>query len=48
MSRPGHQLRGPDPASQEEGGKVPNAWFARDEERSLMFFAGMVEQGSLL
>lgn len=21
----------PDPASQEEGGKVPNAWFARDE-----------------
>lgn len=31
----------PDPASQEEGGKVPNAWFARDEEKSLMFFAGI-------
>ncbi|MDP9813784.1 putative SOS response-associated peptidase YedK [Rhizobium tibeticum] len=31
----------PNPASQEEGGKVPNAWFARDEERSLMFFAGI-------
>lgn len=31
----------PDPASQEEGGKVPNAWFARDEAKSLMFFAGI-------
>jgi putative SOS response-associated peptidase YedK len=31
----------PDPASQEEGAKVPNAWFARDEEKSLMFFAGI-------
>jgi hypothetical protein len=31
----------PDPASQEEGGKVPNAWFARDQEKSLMFFVGI-------
>lgn len=31
----------PDPVSQQDGGKVPNAWFARDEERSLMFFAGI-------
>lgn len=31
----------PDPVSQEDGGSVPNAWFARDEEKSLMFFAGI-------
>ncbi|AMD56882.1 hypothetical protein AWN88_00950 [Agrobacterium tumefaciens] len=31
----------PDPKSQEEGGKVPNAWFARDESKPLMFFAGI-------
>ncbi|MDP9839869.1 putative SOS response-associated peptidase YedK [Neorhizobium huautlense] len=31
----------PDPASQEPSGKVPNAWFARDEQKSLMFFAGI-------
>lgn len=31
----------PDPASQEQGGNVPNAWFARDEQKSLMFFAGL-------
>lgn len=31
----------PDPASQAPGGKVPNAWFARDEAQSLMFFAGI-------
>jgi len=31
----------PDPASQEAGGKVPNAWFAGDEEKLLMFFAGI-------
>ncbi|MDH6271429.1 putative SOS response-associated peptidase YedK [Rhizobium leguminosarum] len=31
----------PDPASQEEGGKVPNAWFASDQEKSLMFFVGI-------
>ncbi|MBA9033926.1 hypothetical protein HNR29_004489 [Rhizobium leguminosarum] len=31
----------PDPASQEEGGKVPNAWFARDQEKSLTFFVGI-------
>lgn len=31
----------PDPEAQEPGGKVPNAWFARDEQKSLMFFAGI-------
>jgi putative SOS response-associated peptidase YedK len=31
----------PDPASKQEGGNVPNAWFARDEAKSLMFFAGI-------
>ncbi len=31
----------PDPASQEAGGNVPNAWFARDESKPLMFFAGI-------
>ncbi|MBO0144655.1 SOS response-associated peptidase [Agrobacterium sp. Ap1] len=31
----------PDPKSQAPGGKVPNAWFARDEQKSLMFFAGI-------
>jgi len=31
----------PDPAAQEPGGNVPNAWFARDEQKSLMFFAGI-------
>jgi putative SOS response-associated peptidase YedK len=31
----------PDPGAQEPGGKVPNAWFARDEQKSLMFFAGI-------
>lgn len=31
----------PDPASQVSGGKVPNAWFARDESKPLMFFAGI-------
>lgn len=31
----------PDPEAQELGGKVPNAWFARDEQKSLMFFAGI-------
>jgi len=34
----------PDPASLAEGGKVPNAWFARDKEKSLMFFAIHVPQ----
>lgn len=29
------------PKSQEDGGKVPNAWFARDEEKFLMLFAGI-------
>ncbi len=31
----------PDPKSQEEGGKVPNVWFAADENKPLMFFAGI-------
>jgi putative SOS response-associated peptidase YedK len=31
----------PDPKSQTPGGRVPNAWFARDEQKSLMFFAGI-------
>ncbi len=31
----------PDPAAQQPGGKVPNAWFARDRQKSLMFFAGI-------
>ncbi|MGF9566685.1 SOS response-associated peptidase [Neorhizobium sp. JUb45] len=31
----------PDPVSQAPGGKVPNAWFARDEAKSLIFFAGI-------
>lgn len=31
----------PDPKSQEEGGKVPNVWFARDENKPLTFFAGI-------
>ncbi|MDP9790768.1 putative SOS response-associated peptidase YedK [Agrobacterium tumefaciens] len=31
----------PDPASKQDGGIVPNAWFARDEAKSLMFFAGI-------
>lgn len=35
----------PDLSSQQPGGKVPNAWFARDERKSLMFFAGIQLQG---
>ncbi|AHF85430.1 hypothetical protein RLEG3_28005 [Rhizobium leguminosarum bv. trifolii WSM1689] len=31
----------PDPASQEVGGNVPNAWFAREATKPLMFFAGL-------
>lgn len=31
----------PDPMSKQEGGNVPNAWFAREEAKSLMFFAGI-------
>jgi putative SOS response-associated peptidase YedK len=30
----------PDPASKAPGGRVPNAWFARNADRPLMFFAG--------
>ncbi len=29
----------PDPVSKEEGGNTPNAWFARDESKPIMFFA---------
>lgn len=31
----------PDPANKPEGGRTPNAWFARSEEQPLMFFAGL-------
>ena len=31
----------PDPASKVEGGRTPNAWFARDESEPLLFFAGL-------
>ncbi|MCV9966834.1 SOS response-associated peptidase [Pararhizobium sp. BT-229] len=31
----------PDPASKVEGGSTPNAWFARDDSKPLMFFAGI-------
>lgn len=31
----------PDPGSQKEGERVPNAWFSRDENKSIMFFAGI-------
>lgn len=30
----------PDPASKVEAGRVPNAWFAQNADRPLMFFAG--------
>jgi putative SOS response-associated peptidase YedK len=30
----------PDPGSKIEGGRTPNAWFARDDNQPLMFFAG--------
>ncbi|UOK73915.1 SOS response-associated peptidase [Ancylobacter polymorphus] len=30
----------PDPASQVPGARVPNAWFAQNPDRPLMFFAG--------
>ncbi|TBD07479.1 SOS response-associated peptidase [Rhizobium leguminosarum] len=31
----------PDPASKQDGGSTPNALFARDESKPLMFFAGV-------
>lgn len=31
----------PNPAGKVEGGRTPNAWFARDREQPLMFFAGI-------
>ncbi|TBG58360.1 SOS response-associated peptidase [Rhizobium leguminosarum] len=31
----------PDPANKQDGGSTPNAWFARDESKPLMFFAGI-------
>lgn len=34
----------PDPASKVEGGRVPNAWFAGNEDWPLMFFAGFWTQ----
>lgn len=31
----------PNPAAKKEGQRTPNAWFAQDESRPLMFFAGI-------
>lgn len=31
----------PDPASKQEGGRTPNAWFAVNEDQPLMVFAGI-------
>lgn len=31
----------PDPANKPEGGRTPNAWFARRPDQPLMFFAGI-------
>jgi len=31
----------PDPASKDEGGKTPNAWFSANLNRPVMFFAGL-------
>jgi putative SOS response-associated peptidase YedK len=31
----------PDPAGKVEGGRTPNAWFAKDESRPVMAFAGI-------
>jgi len=31
----------PDPASKVEGGRTPNAWFARNADQPLMCFAGI-------
>lgn len=31
----------PDPASKVEGGRTPNAWFARSADQPLIFFAGI-------
>ena len=38
---PFNRFAEPDPASRIEGGRTPNAWFARDESEPLMFFAGL-------
>lgn len=35
----------PDPASKVDGGSTPNAWFALDESKPLMFFAGIHVRG---
>lgn len=34
----------PNPAAKVEGQRTPNAWFARDDSRPLMFFAGIWRQ----
>ncbi len=31
----------PDPASKEEGGRTPNAWFSARPDKAVMFFAGL-------
>ncbi len=38
---PFNRFAEPDPASKVEGGRTPNAWFARGPDEPLMFFAGL-------
>ncbi len=38
---PFNRFAEPDPASKVEGGRTPNAWFARSPDEPLMFFAGL-------
>lgn len=38
---PVNRFAEPDPANKAEGARTPNAWFARNSDMSLMFFAGI-------
>lgn len=38
---PFNRFAEPDPARKADGGRTPNAWFARDESEPLAFFAGI-------
>ncbi|NGO63978.1 SOS response-associated peptidase [Rhizobium daejeonense] len=38
---PVNRFAEPDPASKVDGGRTPNAWFARSDDMPLMFFAGI-------
>ncbi|RKD68954.1 SOS response-associated peptidase [Rhizobium sp. WW_1] len=38
---PFNRFAEPDPASKVDGGRTPNAWFARSPDEPLMFFAGL-------